>query len=81
MRTQRSASLIILLVACSMTSSAHGFSVGTCALIQSFCLEVSGPRAIIQQSSPVRLDTAAPKPVNLDFEEGQPGRAPTGWFA
>jgi C-terminal processing protease CtpA/Prc len=33
------------------------------------------------QSSPVRLDTAAATPANLDFEEGEPGKAPPGWSA
>ena len=39
------------------------------------------PITALAQSSPVRLNTTAPRPANLDFEEGEPGKTPTGWFA
>jgi hypothetical protein len=47
----------------------------------SLCLAMSlCPTAALAQSSPVRLETAAAKPANLDFEEGEPGKVPTGWL-
>jgi C-terminal processing protease CtpA/Prc len=38
------------------------------------------PAAALAQS-PVRLDAAAPKPVNLDFEASEAGAVPPGWTA
>src|SRR5262249_34838067 len=40
-----------------------------------------GPRAALAQSSPVQSETVAPKPLNLDFEESEPGQPPAGWRA
>src|SRR5262249_13142527 len=35
-----------------------------------------GPHRALAQSSPVRSATVAPKPLNLDFEESEPGQPP-----
>jgi C-terminal processing protease CtpA/Prc len=35
----------------------------------------------LAQSSPVKLGDPAPHPANLDFEEGEVGKAPPGWAA
>jgi hypothetical protein len=43
-------------------------------------LALAAPRAVLA-ASPVRLDTRAPRPVNLDFEESAPGEVPAGWHA
>ena len=37
------------------------------------------PTSPLAQSSPVKLDATAPAPANLDFEAGEPGKAPPGW--
>ncbi|KAF0239688.1 MAG: hypothetical protein FD167_4346, partial [bacterium] len=45
-------------------------------------LSLGGEKVTSQtKPSPVRLDTTSAKPLNLDFEEGQLGGIPEGWFA
>ena len=39
------------------------------------------PVRALAQSSPVKLGAPAPRPANLDFEEGEAGKAPPGWTA
>ena len=39
------------------------------------------PACTSAQSSSVRGDAVAAKPVNLDFEDGDPGKVPAGWLA
>ena len=35
----------------------------------------------LAQSSPVRSTTVQSQPINLDFEQGEVGQVPTGWFS
>jgi hypothetical protein len=53
----------------------------TLSLLFLFLALAIGPRAALAQSSPVRADTTAPKPVNLDFEASEPGQPPAGWLS
>lgn len=51
-------------------------------LISLILLSPLGCKNVASQSNtPVRLDTFSSKPLNLDFEEGQLGGIPQGWFA
>src|SRR5258705_227468 len=38
-------------------------------------------QATLAQSSPARAATGQSQPVNLDFEQGDVGQVPTGWFS
>src|SRR5437588_11745647 len=45
------------------------------------CLFAIHREDTLAQSSPVRSTTVQSQPTNLDFEQGEVGQVPTGWFS